>query len=683
MRLIRCLLLILSIVVCQSLSAQDHCYETTRQEGIDLYNKGDYQAAAKNFKAAKFCDDLPSDNDLELWLDKCVVDVRLSVRRLEFKAAQNDDYEVEVTTKAKSFKVGKAPSWCTITRQGKSLQVSCEDNVQVAPREAKITITAAGKTAVLEIYQASADLEVVFAPDSVLFSSLMETQKVFVQSNVPDWSVESTPAWVVVERRKDTLQLVCNRNSSPDIREAEVVILASDKQFSLRLSQMPGDTVLHVNKKEVVFGESNSKESLCVKCNMKEWNVKSEDTWVEVEREKDSIKVSVSENTTLFSRHGMVHVACGNRHFDVEVHQRPHVSEFVMPESELKGVTSSEKESVMVTSEPKNLVVYVDDSIKRITPFQIPIDYEHHSVQVGFERREFLFNENQQDIVFNPGLRFAAITFTAPKNIGLRTGFVAANKFGAYAHFQSSMPPVKEFDSDTLNPSGYHFMVGPVYKPIEYAGLYAGVGLGVHEGVTKNGIPNLGFDWEAGVMGFFMNATVSLGIRNTRWGFNSNRTTFVFGIGGYLKRYYDEKMGYCSSDSRRWWSINYMTRPAANGQGVMFGDMGRAKLRTYFKAMYVRPDESLKNVDASFGFVFTPVNGIIDYLLGAGAGISVAGAESLNPTMEVETGFILNIWRFPLTVMLHESDVLHENRHLYVDFGIGFHLGDFKRSSYK
>lgn len=683
MRLIRCLLLILSIVVCQSLSAQDHCYETTRQEGIDLYNKGDYQAAAKNFKAAKFCDDLPGDNDLELWLDKCVVDVRLSVRRLEFKAAQNDDYEVEVTTKAKSYKVGKAPSWCTITRQGKSLQVSCEDNVQVAPREAKITITAAGKTAVLEIYQASADLEVVFAPDSVLFSSLMETQKVFVQSNVPDWSVESTPTWVVVERRKDTLQLVCNRNSSPDIREAEVVILASDKQFSLRLSQMPGDTVLHVNKKEVVFGKGNSKESLYVRCNMKEWNVKSEDAWVEVEREKDSIKVSVSENTTLFSRHGVVHVACGNRHFDVEVHQRPHVSEFVMPESELKGVTSSEKESVMVTSEPKSLVVYVDDTVKRITPFQIPIDYEHHSVQVGFERREFLFNENQQDIVFNPGLRFAAITFTAPKNIGLRTGFVAANKFGAYAHFQASMPLVKEFDGDTLNPSGYHFMVGPVYKPIEYAGLYAGVGLGVHEGVTKNGVPNLGFDWEAGVMGFFMNATVSLGIRNTRWGFNSNRTTFVFGIGGYLKRYYDEKLGYCSSDSRRWWSINYMTRPAANGQGVMFGDIGRAKLRTYFKAMYVRPDESLKNVEASFGFVFTPVNGIIDYLLGAGAGISVAGAESLNPTMEVETGFILNIWRFPLTVILHESDVLHENRHLYVDFGIGFHLGDFKRSSYK
>ena len=47
--------------------------------------------------------------------------------------------------------------------------------------------------------------------------------------------------------------------------------------------------------------------------------------------------------------------------------------------------------------------------------------------------------------------------------------------------------------------------------------------------------------------------------------------------------------------------------------------------------------------------------------------------------MGVELGAILNVWRFPITVMLHESDLLGD-RHLYVDFGIGFHLGEFKKS---
>ena len=682
MRLKHFVLFCFFAVICQSLSAQEHCYETTRQKGIDLYNKGNYQAAAKNFKAAKFCDDLPSDNDLDLWLDKCVVDVRLSAKRLEFEASFSDEQEIEVFTKAKSFKVSKAPSWCTIIQQDKTLQVSCEDNEEVSPRETKVTITAAGKTATLVIYQASADLDVAFDPDSVWFSSQVETIKVAVWSNVPDWAVESKPAWVMAERKEDTLQLVCDRNTSSEVREGEVMVQALDEFFPLKVGQMPGDTVLHVNKKDLVFEESKSRETLSVQCNMKGWEVESDDSWVEVERNMDSIRVSVAANTSVFSRHGRVVVTCGSRRYDVAIHQRPRVSVTMMPESELKGITYSEKESIMVTSSPTGLVVYIDDTLKKDTPFSLPVDYEHHSMQVGFERREFIFNENQQDVVFNPGLRFAQITFTAPKNIGLRTGFVSANDFGAFSHFQASRPLVKEYVSDTINPDGYHFMVGPVYRPFEYIGAYAGLGVGIHEGRTANGMPNLGLDWEAGIMGFFMNATVSMGIRCSKFGFNSKRTTFVFGIGGYLKRYYDVKKGYCSSDSRRWWSLNYMTRPVVNGKGLMFGDIGKSKVRFYLKAMYVQPDELSKKADASFGLVFTPVNGIIDFMLGAGAGTALT-MESFNPTVEAETGFILNLWRFPLTVMLHESDLLNDDRHLYVDFGIGCHLGEFKRSSYK
>ena len=125
-------------------------------------------------------------------------------------------------------------------------------------------------------------------------------------------------------------------------------------------------------------------------------------------------------------------------------------------------------------------------------------------------------------------------------------------------------------------------------------------------------------------------------------------------------------------------------RPVTHGKGVMFGDLGKAKTRTYLKAMYSQPvDSTSRVVDAAFGLVFTPVNGIIDFCLGAGAGYDFMAKGSL-PTVEAEAGFILNIWRIPLTVMLHESDLIHQNeRKLYVDFGIGIHLGEFKRSSYK
>lgn len=682
MRLIRCFLLLLIVAVSQNMLAQVNCYEKTRQKGIDLYNKGDFQAAAKNFEAAKFCGDLPDDNDLDSWLDKCVVTVKLSSKRLEFAAASNEQQSVEVNTKAKTFKVSGAPSWCTVTQQGKMLSVNCADNEIVSPREAKITITAAGKMAVLEVYQASADLEVGFEPETVEFSSQSETVKVLVTTNVKDWTVESMPSWVAVERKEDTLSITCDKNTSSDFLNSAVVILASEQQFSLKISQLPGDTVLVANEKDIVFQNSASAERVHVKCNMAQWQVSTEDDWLKVSRKNDSIVVSANENQSLFSRHGTVKLSCGTRHNEVAVHQRPRVSKFVMPESELKSI-KADKEFVTVNSYPSELVVYIDDSLVKTTPFTYPVDYEHHSMLVGFERREFLFNEKQQDIAFEPGLRFATLTFTAPKNIGLQTGFISANQFGAYSHFQASRPLVKDFACDTLKADGYHFMVGPVYSPIQYAAVYAGLGVGVHEGPSANGKPNIGFDFEAGAMGMYKNVMVSMGFRNTRWGPNDKRTSFVFGLGGYLKRYYDEKLGYCSSDSRRWWSVNYMSRPAANGHGLMFGDLGHEKVRTYLKAMYVQPTDTVKKVDASFGVLITPVNGIIDFCLGVGGGVNIQGQSSLYPTMELETGFIMNLWRFPLTVMLHESDIINDERHMYVDFGIGFHIGEFKRSSYK
>ena len=106
--------------------------------------------------------------------------------------------------------------------------------------------------------------------------------------------------------------------------------------------------------------------------------------------------------------------------------------------------------------------------------------------------------------------------------------------------------------------------------------------------------------------------------------------------------------------------------------------------------MYAQPADTVRNIDASFGFVFTPVNGLIDFCIGAGAGTSIEKKPNL-VSVEAEAGFIINIWRIPLTVMLHEANLVNVYKkgdlnpapHLYVDFGIGFHLGEFNRSSYK
>ena len=689
MKLYRLLLIVAIMLSVQLLPAQENCYETQRAKGIQLYNQGDYAAAAKNFEAAKSCTYVPSNNDLDAWIEKCVIVVRLSVRKLDFAATGSEEKCVEVTTNAKSFRAANAPSWCKVTQQGKTVYVSCQDNLDVEPREGKISIFSGGKTVFLEVTQRSADLEMDFDPEELEFSSQEETLKVKVTTNASGWSVEAAPSWLVAARHDDTLVVTSYQNASSSLRTAELTLSASGQLFPLSVRQLPGDTVVTVSLNDLVFPSEGDAMQVRVKGNVAGWQVTPSDNWISVQRYTDSVTIITKENPSVFSRHGSVRVSCGNKYDEVQVHQSPHVTPFTMPVSELSDSKEVSKETIEVRSNPSNLRVFVDDSLVRYTPFSYHVDFEHHSLLMGFERREYLFNDQQEDIEFNPGMRFATITMSGSKSYGMMTGFVGKQSFGAFSHFQVPKPLVKEFGNQEDTWSGYHFAVGPFYRPIPYVGIYAGLGAAVYGNyeADRPWLPKTGLDYEMGVMGFYKNLALSMGMYASHQGEGQRHYAFLFGLGGYLKRYYDDRFGYCASDSRRWWSLNYVTRPAVQGKGVMFGDLGKELARGYIKTMYIYTDpthniDTLRSVEGSAGILFTPVNGLIDVCLGVSAEVNITGKENRFQGVGVEAGVIMNFWRFPLMVMLHESD-LFEERKLYFDFGIGFHLGEFKRCSYK
>ena len=669
-----------------TLLAQDNCYETARKKGIQLYNQGKYTTAYKTFEAAKWCTDLPANNDLDSWMEKCDIHVKFTPKSLLFDAIDADEQCVEVTTNAKVFKVGDLPSWVSVTVQGKMLYVSCEDNNTLNSREAKIAVTAGGKTGYLDVIQGSADLEFSLEPDRLNFSSAEETRAVRVITNASEWQVAELPQWVTSMTIRDTILVTTTKNTSPYTRETEMNVLVDGMTYPVKIRQMPGDTLLSVEPTELVLPSNPSSACFGVSCSVDTWRADSPENWIQLSRIQDSVVVVVAENRSLFSRHGLVTVTSGKRSADMVVHQKAHVTPFEMPASELGAVKGVEGGSEVITlsSIPSELVVYVDDTIVRTTPFDLEVDYEHHSIKMGFERRDCLFNEKQDNIVFKPGLRFAHVTFG--KGIGLRSGFIGANGFGAYSNFVATTPLVENFNDAWSVTGGYHYLLGPVYQPIPYAGIYAGLGVGLFDGSNNPGKPIFALDYEAGVMGFFKNASVSLGFRSSRWEGKSS-TAFVFGLGGYLKRYYGSKgLGYCSSDSRRWWSLSYVARPAAKGQGAMFGDLGKGLTRAYIKAMYFEPwdPKFVGNIELDLGLMFCPVNGIIDFCLGAGPNVDPNAIQNLSETtFGAEAGFVLNVWRFPITIMFHESDLFGHAHSLCTDIGIGFHFGEFKKCSYK
>ena len=679
------LLTILALLCHLAVFAQNYDrYNYFHDEAVKLKNEGKLDEAKEKFKKIRvICQGgIPENNDLDKMIRECTT-ISLSESNVTFEAVGGQSKNVTVKTNAETFKVSSNAKWCKVSKKGNVVSVSCDDNNRPNPREAGVSVVADGKSVSFGVKQRGGQLEFEVNPDSVHFSKLSETVEISIVTNATSWTVDSIPYWIEYQKNDSLLLLKSMQNNLAMERKATVFIVAANEMFPIEVSQAESDTTISADKEELVFPCTESEDHLMLLSNLSEWQVLPSDDWIHTSVDMNLVKVQVEQNESLFSRHGWIRIGMGQRFCKVMVHQCAHVSAPPVLVSEIKTNGESSKGVVLVNSIPSDLKVTIiddgDESVVRYTPFDMPIDYGHYSLQMGFERREVFANDHQQDVLFEPGLRFASITWSPKTAFGMMSGYVGVKSWGAYSHFQVNTPFVSNFVDDNPGIAGYNIAFGPVYRPNQfpYLGAYAGVGIG---GYVQE--PHFGIDYEAGIMGFYKNFMVSMGFHTSRISSEVKSTSFTVGVGGYLKRYYDSQLGYCSSDSRRWFSVNYVFRPAENGRGLMISDVGKDKIRVYFKSLFLAPiSDSLavKNLEGSVGIVFTPVNGLIDMCLGASGTANLSGFDKTFQGIGIELGTILNVWRFPFTVFLHECDLFGERR-LCIDFGIGFHLGEFEKS---
>ena len=633
---------------------------------------------------------IPPNNDLKIQIANCttIAFFNLSDNKMQFESKGGEPKTVTVKTNSKTFTVKSDSKWCKPGKTGSStVTVRCDDNDEFSPRSAKVFVTADGKTSYFDVIQERAKLELALQPEEVEFPSEGSTVTVSVTTNAPSWDVKELPFWVDYEKLANQLILKSKKNEVVRPREATMYVEADDESFPLVLRQAASDPMVSVDKERLDFSSSASEKSFTIKSNLENLEFKISDEWIEVSRNLDQVIVKVKQNDLADSRQGWVSIGKDAKECKVIVNQE--AAELPPPEvgAEIPKDESVDKEPkrhevVAVNSWPSHLKVLVKDSQgmvkKEYTPFELHVDDDHYTVTMGFESRDLNTNQ-KQEVYFKPGFRFAAFTWAPKTAIGVMSGFVGSGSWGVYGHFQATTPIVTSYLLTIREIAGYNMTLGPVYCPQEfpYIGAYAGIGAGAYVCT-----PHYGFDYEAGVMGFYKNMTLTMGFHSSRVSSTNKNTSFNIGFGGYLKRYYDDYYGYCSSDSRRWLSLNYVFRPSENGKGLMVGDIGRGYVRPYIKAVYISPDsielKTARDIEEGAGLVFTPFSGIIDLCAGASVRFNIEGKTEMYQGIGAELGAIVNVWRFPITVIMHQTDVFGEPR-LCVDFGIGIHLGKFSK----
>ncbi len=596
---------------------------------------------------------------------------------------------VFVTSNNSGWNFMDTPQWISMFKRNNLLYITCIENRAHETREADVTVYSGDVMKNLHIIQEAGEAVLKTEYSDMLFESGGDTLRRRVETNVINWTIQTSDEWIHAYENNDYLVVICDNNPLPVSRYGSVRVRAFDKDVTFKVSQKSHATKITISKFGVIVKSAGGTMRVSTGLADEPWTCDSDSEWLTVSPEGNDVVIEASENI-YDERRGFIILRTATKTYRVDVTQEGSYKDRAM---------------VQVDTKPTWGVVYVDGKRIGRAPVRLNIDDSVHVVRFGAEERFSLFNKQNDKVLFNTGLRYVQLTMSG-ETVGMSSGFIGGKRWGGYNHFQINLD---NWDFNPDSPKGplYVMSIGPSYEILPWMSLYAGLGLAISNDVvpkTQNpDVPafndihspqpkevSFGMELEAGLMFYYRYMFVSGGLQLNRLGAKEQKVDFSAGIGVYLNRYYDTKRGYCANGSRNWWALNYMFNPVRNGYGIMFSDVGRHNLRWYFKPMFEFVDYLESEDDnpglapkkkseiapgMTLGFEFNLMPGYVNFLIGGGYQGSLKSSQFAGKGAEAEVGFAMNLWRIPLTVMMRCCELEKETRYLTVDFGVGFSFG--------
>lgn len=570
---------------------------------------------------------------------------------------------VYVYSNADDWRYDSVPNWCHAYRRQDSLFITCHKNDSVVNRYAKIVVLSNKQKKYLEIIQKVGSGKIKTNANHIVFGDKGGKKSLSIRSNSPYFTCKIIDAdWIVANKKRDTIIVECQPNSLPVSRNCKMIIGVNNKETIIDIEQESHVSILDVSENILEFNQDGGSKTISIISDDNNWNYYDVPFWCKVYKYGDGLNITAIPNNTGFER---------NEHFIIRTDNK---ALYITVSQTAKNTVGHH---ISFNSIPVGMPVYIDGNYYDRTPSSYLIDSTHHVVKIG--RRLFddvVFDNNQSVLEYKPGLRYLILTGSNTNHLGVMSGFIGTKKLGMFNHFQIGFP-IDDILSLSENKLSYIYAVGPSVEICDFLSLYVGTGPELYK---NDSVYNVDLMAEFGAMLYYKRFMFTVGYQMQKIITNDPKNNgFFVGLGLYFDRYCiktdDGQTRPCVSDSRRWWSLNYIYAPNTNG--IMIGDIGDNALRGYLKALYInRGEDYYKQSSITTGFVFTLFPGYTDICTGLGFGAYFNEGMEWSG-MEGEIGLVVNIWRFPITIMFHEFMLDKDTRYPQVEFGIGFHFGKF------
>lgn len=158
-------------------------------------------------------------------------------------------------------------------------------------------------------------------PESLDFEEDGGIQYIDVETNIDNWTVSSTPKWVVVEKSDGKkIKLTTEVNVEITERQTDFTITAKEKTVKINISQKP-KTTLKTETEQLDFKTEGGAKEIKIISNSKEWSIIQKNDWIEAQKSDDKVLVKVDKNKGKEIRKGSIIIGANKETATIEIWQ--------------------------------------------------------------------------------------------------------------------------------------------------------------------------------------------------------------------------------------------------------------------------------------------------------------------------------------------------------------------------
>lgn len=138
-------------------------------------------------------------------------------------------------------------------------------------------------------------------------------------STTANWDCDYTADWLLVRQLQDRIRIIADVNTANEERMA-IVTISSDDVVMAEIIVVQGGTVFDIEQSNLLANSQGEVHSIPVTCNV-EWSIENDIEWCVVDKDDESLRVSIERNYNMEERSGTIKIVVGDNTYDVIVAQ--------------------------------------------------------------------------------------------------------------------------------------------------------------------------------------------------------------------------------------------------------------------------------------------------------------------------------------------------------------------------